>query len=162
MSLFGEGPRGSAVAGAQDTATSAVALFARIALGAGFLSAVADRFGLWGAVGASGVAWGDFERFTAYTATLLGPVPTSWVPLFAVAATVAEIALGLLLWVGYRTRLAGLFSGVLLMAFALAMTFAGGVKDPLDSSVFSAAAGGLLLALVGGGRWSFDGRVGRP
>src|SRR5689334_17930898 len=42
----------------------------RVALAFSFLSAVADRFGLWGQFG-SGVAWGDFERFTAYTAQLL-------------------------------------------------------------------------------------------
>ena len=31
----------------------------RVALAAGFLSAVADRFGLWGMPGTPGVAWGD-------------------------------------------------------------------------------------------------------
>jgi hypothetical protein len=33
---------------------------------------VADRFGLWGPFGDAGVAWGDFDRFTVYTARLLG------------------------------------------------------------------------------------------
>ncbi|HBL44992.1 MAG TPA: DoxX family protein, partial [Planctomycetaceae bacterium] len=31
--------------------------FVRLALAASFLSAVADRFGLWGAVGTGEVAW---------------------------------------------------------------------------------------------------------
>jgi hypothetical protein len=44
--------------------------FARLALGFSFLSAVADRFGLWGALGAPHVAWGDFAHFITYTATL--------------------------------------------------------------------------------------------
>jgi hypothetical protein len=42
----------------------------RAALAFSFLSGVADRFGLWGPFGVAGVAWGDFERFTAYTALL--------------------------------------------------------------------------------------------
>ena len=48
----------------------------RLALAVSFLSAVADRFGLWGQFG-SGAAWGDFERFTAYTAQLLWFLPPS-------------------------------------------------------------------------------------
>jgi hypothetical protein len=42
----------------------------RIALAIGFLSAVADRFGLWGPPGSPGVAWGDLTRFNAYVAKL--------------------------------------------------------------------------------------------
>lgn len=42
--------------------------FARIALAAAFLSAVADRFGLWGPPGATGVAWGDLKNFNDYVA----------------------------------------------------------------------------------------------
>jgi hypothetical protein len=37
----------------------------RLPLAFSFLSAVADRFGLWGPFGTAGVAWGDFERLTA-------------------------------------------------------------------------------------------------
>ena len=51
----------------------------RVALAFSFLSAVADRFGLWGPFGVAGVAWGDFERFTAYTARLLWFLPPSLV-----------------------------------------------------------------------------------
>ena len=39
-------------------------------------------------------------------------------------------------------------TGVLLLSFALTMTFALGVKAPLDYSVFTAAAGALFLAAV--------------
>ena len=44
-----------------------VTIFARLSLGFSFLSAVADRFGLWGPYGIPNVAWGDFGHFTAYT-----------------------------------------------------------------------------------------------
>ena len=39
----------------------------RMALAAGFLSAVADRFGLWGPIGTPGVSWGGFAKFLDYT-----------------------------------------------------------------------------------------------
>ena len=43
--------------------------------GLSFLSAVADRLGLWGQFGTAGVAWRDFKRFTAYSARLLWFLP---------------------------------------------------------------------------------------
>ena len=45
-------------------------VFLRLALGISFLSAVADRFGLWGVYGQPNVAWGNYARFVAYTAKL--------------------------------------------------------------------------------------------
>ena len=121
-------------------------LFLRVALGVSFLSAVADRFGFWGAHGQKNVAWGDFSHFVAYTAKLNWFVPPSLIPALAWTSTVAEIAFGLALLVGIFTRAASLLSGILLLLFALSMTFALGVKSPLDLSVFSASAGAFLLA----------------
>src|SRR5215469_14954614 len=121
-------------------------VFLRIALGGTFLSAVADRFGLWGAYGYPNVAWGSYPRFVAYTAKLLWVLPTTTVPAVALGATVAESMFGLLLVLGWKTRLTSLLSGLLLTTFALSMTLALGVKAPLDYSVFSAAGGALLLA----------------
>src|SRR5262249_57876202 len=51
----------------------------RMALAAGFLSAVADRFGLWGPIGTPGVSWGGFAKFLDYTATILPFLPTTLV-----------------------------------------------------------------------------------
>ena len=45
-------------------------VFLRYALALGFLSAVADRFGLWGSFGQPNVAWGSFSRFLEYTRRL--------------------------------------------------------------------------------------------
>ena len=67
-------------------------------------------------------------------------------PALAIIATAAEILFGLLLVLGWKTHTTALLSGVLLTIFALTMTTALGVKAPLDSSVFSAAGGALLLA----------------
>src|ERR1700741_4930809 len=54
--------------------TEIVRLFARFALGASFLSAVADRFGLWGPHGAKNVSWGDFAHFVEYTGAVTSPL----------------------------------------------------------------------------------------
>jgi uncharacterized membrane protein YphA (DoxX/SURF4 family) len=132
-------------------------LFLRLALGVAFLSAVADRLGLWGAPGGHNVAWGDFSRFTQYTARVNPWAPPALVPTIAWTATVAEIVLGAALVLGVYTRLAGLASGVLLSLFAIGMTIGTGVKSALDASVFSAAAAGFALALLGADPWSVDG-----
>jgi uncharacterized membrane protein YphA (DoxX/SURF4 family) len=121
-------------------------LFARLALAAGFLSAVADRFGIWGPPGGVGVAWGDFASFTEYAAKINPWAPASLVPAIAWTATLAEVALALLLILGYRTRWAAFGSCLLLLAFALGMTAGTGVKSALDASVFAASAAGFLLA----------------
>jgi uncharacterized membrane protein YphA (DoxX/SURF4 family) len=132
------------------------ALFMRLALGISFLSAVADRFGLWGAYGKPHVAWGNFSRFTAYTGTLLWFLPQTLYPLMASTATAAEIVFGLALILGLFTRVVAFLSGILLLTFALAMAFSLGVKAPLDLSVFSASAGGFLLAASDQYPWSLD------
>jgi len=131
-------------------------IFLRLALGIGFLSAVADRFGLWGVYGHSNVAWGNFDRFVGYTAKLNWFLPSAMIPAVAIIATAAETLFGLLLVLGWNTRIAALLSGVLLIGFALTMTMALGVKAPLDLSVFSAAAGALLLATSANFPFSLD------
>lgn len=121
-------------------------LFARFAIAVGFLSAVADRFGLWTPLlGDGNVVWGNMENFTAYTGVLLPWVPKFLLPLFAWTATIAEIVLGVLLLIGFQKRLAALLSGILLLAFAFSMLLSLNVKAPLDYSVFAAAACAFLL-----------------
>ena len=121
-------------------------LLLRLALGLSFLSAVADRFGWWGAFGQPNVAWGDFARFVDYTGRLNWFLPHATILPLAVIVTGAEFLLGLLLLAGWQTRITALSSGILLLTFGLAMTLALGIKAPLNFSVFSAAGGSLLLA----------------
>jgi putative oxidoreductase len=118
-------------------------LYARVALGAAFLSAVADRFGLWGKYG----GWGNFANFTSYTAKVNSFMPAFTVPFLASTATAAELALGIALIVGIWPRWVALGSALLLAMFGTAMGISFGIKSPLDYSVFSASAGALLLAL---------------
>jgi len=133
----------------------------RLALGAAFLSAVGDRFGLWGPLGTPDVAWGNFQRFMQYTAQLNPWAPAALVPALAWTASAAELALGVALVAGLFTREAALASGLLLLLFALGMTVGTGVKSALDASVLSAAAGAFGLTLLGPGFWSLDELRGR-
>lgn len=118
----------------------------RCALGLGFLSAVADRFGLWGTFGQPNVEWGNFSRFLEYTHTLNWYVPAGMILPLGAVATGAESLFGLLLIVGWRTRAAAVSSGLLLLSFGVAMTLALGVKAPLNFAVFTGVGGALLLA----------------
>jgi putative oxidoreductase len=118
-------------------------LYARVALGAAFLSGIASRFGLWG----KDVGYGDFAHFVQYTAEVNSFMPAFTVPFLAWAATVAELALGVALIVGVGLRWAALGSALLLALFGIAMAISSGLKSPLDYSVFSASAAALLLAL---------------
>jgi uncharacterized membrane protein YphA (DoxX/SURF4 family) len=139
-----------------ENRTEIVSLFARFALGASFLSAVADRFGLWGPYGARHVSWGDFAHFAKYTGAVTSLFPGSFTVWFAWAATVAETLFGILLIAGVKTRMASVLSGLLLLSFALGMTTGLGVKAPLDYSVFSAAAAAFLLAFWEPDRFTLD------
>ena len=120
--------------------------FLRLALGLSFLSAVADRFGLWGAFGQPNVSWGNFARSVAYTGKLNWFLPKALIPALAIIATCAELLLGVSLVIGWRTRAAALLSGILLILFGVTMRGALGVKAPLNLSVFSTAGGACLLA----------------
>ena len=133
-----------------------VRLFARFALGASFLSAVADRFGLWGPYGARNVSWGDFGHFVEYTSAVMSLFPSSLTVSFAWAATVAETLFGISLIAGFKIRMVSVLSGLLLLLFALGMVTGLGIKKPLDYSVFSAAAAAFLLAFWEPDRFTLD------
>jgi hypothetical protein len=64
----------------------------RCGLGLGFLSAVADRFGLWGAFGQPNVGWGNFSRFLEYTHTLNWYLPAAMIPALGVIATGVRVS----------------------------------------------------------------------
>ena len=131
-------------------------LYLRLAVAAGFLTAVSDRFGLWGPPGTTNVAWGRFPQFAAYTAQLNPWAPAALIQPLAWFVTVVETVLGFTLVVGLGTRYAALASGVLMGLFALGMTVGTGLKSALNSSVFTASAGAFALAMAPSYRWSLD------
>jgi uncharacterized membrane protein YphA (DoxX/SURF4 family) len=128
----------------RDGSLSSVVL--RLGLGLGFLSAVADRFGLWGAFGQPNVEWGNYSRFLEYTHSLNWYWPAGMIPVLGTVATGAEILIGLLVLVGWHTRIAARLSGLLLIAFATAMTIALGAKPVLNFAVLTGIGGSFLLA----------------
>ena len=118
----------------------------RVALAAGFLSAVADRVGFWETPGTPGVAWGDWSHFLTYTAGLNWFLPASLIPIVGAIATLAETVLAFLLLLNAWPRFTALASGTLLLLFALTMTFALGIKAPLGYSVYVGATAAFYLA----------------
>lgn len=121
-------------------------VFLRLALGAGFLSAVADRFGFWGPPGTVLVSWGNFHNFLLYTAKLSPWCPAVCLPLLGIVMTITEAGLGILLMLGFLTRIAAVLTGIITLAFAASMTFVLGVHAPLNYSVFVFSAASFLLA----------------
>ena len=111
--------------------------YARIALGATFLSSVAARFGIWGHW-----SWAEYEQWVR---ELNWYLPAFAIPALAVLVTLIEGGLGVALVCGVRNPWIARGAAILLGVFALAMAIADGPKEPFDYSVFSASACALLL-----------------
>jgi putative oxidoreductase len=122
-------------------------LLLRLALGITLLSAVVDRFGVWGPPGGATVAWGDWTHFVAYTAKVNSFLPSSLAPALAIIATAAEALLGIALILGLFRRPVAFASAALFALFAGAMTLSFGVKAPLNFSVFVDFAAALILGV---------------
>lgn len=119
------------------------AVYARVALGAAFLSAVAARFGLWHGK----FAFSYFAGFIQYAGQVNSFLPAAVIPLVAWTATVAETSLGVLLILGLWPRLVSLAAAILLAMFGTAMAISFGLQSPMDYSVFSASGAAVLLSL---------------
>ncbi|MCB0457549.1 MAG: DoxX family protein [Flavobacteriaceae bacterium] len=122
-----------------------IKLFLRISISFGFLSAVADRFGLCREEIST---WGNWENFLNFTKLINPWFPESVIPAIATIATGAEIVFAVFLLLGFKTELFAKLSGVLLLLFALSMTFSIGLKSAFDYSVFVASAGAFALSLM--------------
>ncbi len=118
-------------------------LYARFALGAAFLSAVAGRFGLWERT----FDLRHFAGFLEYAGEVLSFMPKASIPYLAWAATACETSFGILLILGLWTRWVAVGSAILLAMFGTAMAISFGLKSPMDYSVYSASGAAVLLAL---------------
>ena len=123
-----------------------IQLFLRCGLGASYLCAGLDRFGVWGPPGGARISWGDWSHFMQYAKQVMFFLPSNLAEVFAFIASLAEIIFGVLLIIGLFTRWAAIGSGLLLLCFALCMTFAFGIQAPLNYSVFTASAASFLLS----------------
>jgi putative oxidoreductase len=121
-------------------------LYARLTLGAAFLSGIADRFGWYTG---RNVGYGDFAGFVSYTAKVNSFMPASTIPLLAWTATAAELFFGVTLILGLWPRWVAIGTAVFLVLFGTAMAMSFGIKSPLDYSVFSASAAAVFLAVYG-------------
>jgi putative oxidoreductase len=118
-------------------------LYARFALGAAFLSAVAGRFGLWERT----FDLRHFLGFLEYAGEVLSFMPKASIPYLAFGATACETFFGVLLILGLWTRWVAVGSAILLAMFGTAMAISFGLKSPMDYSVYSASGAAVLLAL---------------
>lgn len=131
-------------------------LYLRLAVGLGFLAAFADRLGWVGIHGDPNIAWGSWRAFLDYTFVLLGFLPRELSDICGLLATVAEGTIGLMLIIGFKTRIAAAGSTILSLLFALAMCISLGPKSTLNYSVFTLSAASLLLYTLADYPWSVD------
>jgi hypothetical protein len=118
-------------------------------IGVELAGAVADRFGLLGGPGSPGVSWGDWSHFRSETAELV-PWPALVGPA-AVAATVAELTLGLLLIAGPWRQWTGTATAGLFTVYLVAMVPGMGAASVLEYGV-PVLVGGALVASARGSR----------
>jgi hypothetical protein len=129
----------------RERVTQISKIFVRFALGSAFLSAIADRFGVYGPPGSKFVGFGDWSHFVKFVAVLNWFLPKGFILTVAILETVIELSLGVALLLGIYQRQVALSSAALLMSFALTMSIALRVNVALSYSVFSAAGAALLL-----------------
>lgn len=117
----------------------------RFSISLGFLSASADRFGMWPKESST---WGNWDGFLDYTQVLNPWFPNALIPIIGATATAAEIVFAFFLILGFKTELFAKLSAILLLIFALSMTFSIGIKSAFDYSVFTASAAAFALSLI--------------
>ena len=127
--------------------TTIIKVFLRFSIGIGFLSAVADRFGLWPEAVS---AWGNWDNFLEYTQLINPLLPEILIPTIGTIATAAELVFGICLLFGLKTTVMAKMSGYLLLLFALAISFSTGLKGALDYAVFAASAAAFALSVLPG------------
>jgi len=130
-----------------------IKIFLRLSIAAGFLSAVADRLGWWDEKYS---VWGNWASFLEYTKLINPWLPDIAIPAVGIIATSVEIVFAIGLILGFKTELVARLSGVLLLCFALAMTFSTGIKGAFDYSVFAASAGAFALSTMKVKSWELD------
>jgi hypothetical protein len=118
----------------------------RLSLAAGFLSAVADRFGWWAPFGQG--SWGSMGSFADYAHQLVPFASGLVLTVIVWGATATEATLGILLLVGWRPKLVGAATCLVLTIFGIAMAVSLGMESPLSYSVFSAASAAAAYAIV--------------
>lgn len=134
----------------------AATLFARASLAAGFLSATADRFGLWGPPGTVNVFWGNFEGFKGNVVVLAPYLSTTLVNVVAWGASVLELVFAVALLLGVALRYVSVASAATLVAYGMSMVFNMGIQSVFNYAIFTAASAALLLSLAPTSGYAFS------
>ncbi|OPE45505.1 hypothetical protein BST27_29335 [Mycobacterium intermedium] len=119
----------------------------RVSLATAFLSAVADRSGWWEPFGQG--SWGSMSAFADYAQQLVPSVSGWMLTVLVWAVTAIETTLGVLLLTGWRPKLVGAATCLVLLTFGTAMAVSLGAEAPLSHSVFSAASAAAAYAIIG-------------
>ena len=136
-------------------------LLLRLALGIGFLTTVSDRLGFLGPFGTRNIEWGNWHSFIDYTGTLMPFLDRPAVNIMGGIATLFEVVIGVLLIIGFKTRIAAIASCLLTLVFGLTMTIFLGIKAPINFAVFIICASSLILATISAYEWSLDAFFGK-
>ena len=131
-------------------------LLLRLALGIGFLTTVSDRLGFLGPFGTRNVEWGNWHSFIDYTGTLMPFLDRPAVTIMGGIATSLEVVIGILLIIGFKTRVAAVASCLLTLVFGLTMSIFLGIKAPINFAVFIICTASLVLATIPVYQWSID------
>ncbi|KPH14193.1 DoxX family protein [Chryseobacterium sp. ERMR1:04] len=131
-------------------------LLLRFALGITFLTPVSDRLGILGPMGERNIEWGNWNNFIDYTTTLMPFLDRPAVNIMGSIATIAEIVIGILLIVGYKTKYAAIGGCILTLIFILSMTVFKGIKAPINYAVFVTCTSSLFLSRMKSYEWSLD------
>lgn len=118
----------------------------RTILAVDFAHSILDRFGILGPYGAPGIAWGNWKNFVYYTHILSGLFPAATAPFFAIAATVLEVFLVVMLPLNLLTVLSCIVAGTLTAIYVITMSFTTGFASQFDYAVLLMACGCFFLA----------------
>ncbi|CCW28984.1 DoxX family protein [Xenorhabdus nematophila] len=129
----------------KETISKAMLYFAKFSLATAFLSAVADRFGLWGNMGDLGISWGTMENFYVHVAKLCPWAPNFLVPILGWLVNIVELLLGIALLCGIKPKFTALSTTILLFVFAASMAAFQSVKLMLNFSVLTCAACAIFV-----------------
>lgn len=121
-------------------------LLLRLALAVTFLATIADKMGYWGKPGTNSVIWGNWDNYTDAVSRLLFFLPAGFSGKLAIAFTLLEIIVALMLLFGLKVRWAAIGTAVYTLLLAVLITLSLGLKELLNQSVLVTAAAALLLA----------------
>ncbi|NDK56754.1 DoxX family membrane protein [Pontibacter fetidus] len=121
-------------------------LFLRIALAFTILAFVADKLGYLGQPGTSGILWADWDMYIKKLQAALPYIPKGISEKLAIAATLLETILALMLLFGVKVRWAAIGTGIYTLLLAIVVGYAISVIAVLNYGLLAVSAAAFLLA----------------